>query len=332
MAIGRSSAWAILLLFFSLSSAVIVKKDVMSAAEYPPLIMMAHGCSGTTGVFYTMRRLLKHLNFTDVARIGGGELLSDVNRSNTQDEFKDALWSSLDWKTWKALGESHGLQEKIKILHDRAGQDHQSILSKLQLDLAEANPDAMQYLLHDLNAKSFVLRRRNLLDTLACSIQDFCDRQRVQDYGHNVDQEGNEVQCEFRGRLGEENQASRERDFPSIVVDTSKLKTNLQNLEYENIRQEDYLKNDQGFANAKTFDAEDLFAFEYNQDDLHSSSVLWQELLSELGHETTIDAVENVLKDVPSFPPPKKHWEVFFNAKDVTEALKGSRYFDQLRM
>lgn len=331
----RLLACTTIVLSFTTSSAAILKGNVklgflQQEEPHPPLIMFAHGCSGTTGAFYILRKLFKRLGFDDVAHTGGGELLRDIDAANTKDEFHEALWGDLDWHTWKNLSNASGLKEKIQIVHERTQEDHQSFLSKLQLDLAEDNPDAMRYLFRDINAKTFILRRRNVIDSLACKITDFCEKGRTADMGHNVDSDGKEVPCEFRGRMGDKDIASREESTPSVWADVDTIQDNLRRLQLENERQRQYLLQ-QGLSNVKMFDAEDLFAFEYDEEKVSTSAILWQEVLLSLGHLASITEVQDVLIEIGSFPPPKPHDKTFYNFDEVKDALQGSEFEDYIR-
>lgn len=318
-------------------SAVQIKSKNATEQTTDPIMMFAHGCSGTTAGIDILRNLI--IAHDGMIASGEGELMKTLDLAASEDDLRMRLWTSWDHSPEEnerisAILQAKSLREKVEIVYKAAQKRNETILFKNELSEGHDHPDVVEYL-QKVGTRLFLLLRANLLDDLACRVKDFCDKSENEKLGYNVDGTGKQIGCEFRGRGEEEKQQFQKASSTSVYLDVDELLPALEFQEYMDGLHSNFLEK-LGFSDVETFSSEDLFAFEYGDeyapDGFRLSTARWKKLLSNVGVRPNEDTIRAVLKDYGTYPAPKAHREVFWNFDDLEKALRGTKYYDMIRM
>jgi len=313
------------------------KHDVTEQEGSNAIMMFAHGCSGSSAAVDILRRMLI-AHHVSLAATGNDELMKTLKQSTTEERLQTQFWTAWDQSPEEkervsSVLKAESLKEKFEVLYKAAQKNHSTILFKNELSEGHSDPDAVEYM-QKIGTKVLLFLRMNLLDDLSCRVKDFCDKPENEGVGVNVDAKGKELGCAFRGR-GEDEKEAMKADTSSVRLNVDKLIETLDNQAYMDGLHSEFLEK-MGFANFEIFSAEDLFAFEYGEtyasDGFALSTSRWQKLLSHVGVTPDEATVKSVLKAYGTFPAPKTHDQLFWNFHEIVEALRGTEYYDMLRM
>lgn len=310
----------------------------------PPVMMFAHGCSMSTVAINLMKDILDKHSMKAV-NFGRGEMLKGLQRSQTASELIADLPSLKERPDLAGqLANASSLVWRFNIVHNKSQEEGFTLLFKNDIEMV-TKKNVMQ-LIHDKGTRAILLRRRNVIDIMACEVRDFCDKKWVW-FGHMVDSRGNQSDCGFRGRgeLEQESTSSGILDAKPeaaaaarfVWLDPKKVVNGLVKKEENNDEARDYLlgnhKLSVGAWPYHEFAAEDLLAFEYGDaDGFRTSVTAWAEVLSSIGVKPDKGLIEEGLKSWGKFPEPKTHSQTILNFWEVAQALDGTKFGSMLRV
>jgi hypothetical protein len=303
--------------------------NTSASQQLPPVMMFAHGCSMTTAGIYLTQKLLE-VHGVKPAATGHGELIKNLVEAENITEFKRLTGTFGRTGPSDIAFHEPNVTKRFEKVYEWAKVYDGTLVFKNELKEANALPDLMYYL-SSINAKAFFYQRTNLIDVFRCMVSDFCDTPAAQAYGHNVDENGTEVSCEFRGRGETEGGDRISAAQTKVWLDPAKILENLQNQTAQDDKHMMVLSSYGINATDGPAVAEDLLKFEHNPGKMNNSVDAWYTVLSGVGVDADKTKIRAVLELEEQFPNPPLHSETLSNFPALLKALNGTKFYWMLR-
>jgi len=314
-----------------------------------PIMMFAHGCSGSTVGSKLLGEMLAAHGIGATNMAGAElELLKKLEAVRTTEDVKESLpMLAEDIHATARVLHTTSMSERFAEIIDFTRQRNQILYFENQPKyMDEHYADLMEYL-KQVNTRSVLFIRSNLMDVLHCRVTDFCRHPENEGLGDLVDQSGRETRCGFRGRsedstndtgicLGDE---GFEMPCP-VKFDTDNLLQFLENQEKSDEEQRQWLSRWMGHTVEQwkeEFTYGELLNFEFvptsfDPDGFERSLRTWSVLLTNLGFQPSVAKISKTLKAFGTRPAPSPSKDTIYNYQHVVDLLKDTKYFHMLRI
>lgn len=285
-----------------------------------PRVLIAEGCVGSHGVAFIIAEIMNQHNLNVDLDMFGGEIELSEPEKNPFRSSAEALLRKEE-RFVSVFGPRHDeiMAEAFVQMNEYASQQYRILFFKANTHHLDDTQRAVTRGLKSMNAKFASVVRENLLDRAICIIKDCL----YTDVGYPVKDGVKTDLCFSRRENKNVIVKAYISDFPKFIQFLNKMY-------WDGVRNLKYV--DEMIAPARTESFEDLFQFEYtdNEEVFQKSHSAWISLLLSMIENIDEGIVEKVLRQYQNshkMPPP--HSELIENFDEFVDALDTMKDFKE---